>query len=81
MQAKTQPFGQLLRSQIERAGISIRELGRRLNIAPIQLHRLLTGENEPGAGRLFAIARALGVDVSVFEPAFRGDDTRKGEMT
>lgn len=70
-QSAPQPFGPLLRQQIERAGISILELARRLGEHPEQVHKLLRGDHEPRARRLFAISRALGVGVDVWEPAFR----------
>lgn len=66
-------FGEILRSQLDTQGVSIRELARRLAADESKLEnvrrslmRYIQGEVVPGPDQRVVIAAALGVDPAVF---------------
>ena len=51
------------------AGLSMQELAARIGTSYQMLYKYETGKNRISAGRLHAIAQALGVEVAAFFPA------------
>ena len=78
------PFGQRLRLELDDAGLSIRELSKRLNQGqPDHARRNLTrwlanGGNVPTRSNRQAVAVALGLDPSTFD---EDDDEEDAELS
>jgi transcriptional regulator with XRE-family HTH domain len=65
-------IGDRLREERVRAGISQRELARRLGLSPSLISQLESGVSKPSVGTLYAIVTELGVSL---DSVIRGDDT------
>src|SRR3990172_12567476 len=64
-------IGPRLRDERIRAGISQRELARRLGLSPSLISQLESGQSKPSVGTLYAIVTELGVSL---DRVIRGDD-------
>ena len=58
-QKRNQKLGKELRAARAKAGLSMTELAKRLKVVPSTVYFYETGKLEPGAHRLFDLARAL----------------------
>ena len=67
--------GRRLRQRREHLGISQSKIGQRLGLTFSQVQKYENGSNRIGAGRLYLMARILGVPVSYF---YEGLGTRVG---
>lgn len=77
------PEGQLLKTYLERTGISVRELGRRAKISEARVRQIINGYSSAGrgqyidvvapAGTLADLAQGLGIWSQELEDAGRGD--------
>jgi transcriptional regulator with XRE-family HTH domain len=75
-QAKGDPttldaIGERLREERVKAGISQRELARRLGLSPSLISQLESGQSRPSVGTLYSIATELGLSL---DRVIRGDD-------
>jgi transcriptional regulator with XRE-family HTH domain len=52
-----------IRAAFLKTGMTQRELAAKLNVSEQTIHAYVTGYRKPSAGNLFALARALNVDV------------------
>jgi transcriptional regulator with XRE-family HTH domain len=64
-------IGSRLRDERVRAGISQRELARRLGLSPSLISQLESGQSKPSVGTLYAIVTELGLSL---DDVIRGDD-------
>jgi len=64
-------LGERLRDERKRAGLSQRELARRLGLSPSLISQLEGGLSKPSVGTLYAIVTELGVSL---DRVIRGDD-------
>jgi transcriptional regulator with XRE-family HTH domain len=64
-------IGARLREERNRAGISQRELARRLSLSPSLISQLESGQSRPSVGTLYSIVTELGVSL---DQIIRGDD-------
>lgn len=62
-------FGERLRAERERAGLSRRELAERAKTHHNTIAKMEQGAQEPAWPLVLALARALGVKVTAFDPA------------
>lgn len=56
-------FGERIRTSREKMGWSMRELSRRIGVAPMQLHRIETGQNSPRLDIAVKLAKTLRVSL------------------
>lgn len=68
----TRDIGQHLRQAREMAGISVRELARRIGLSASMISQVELNQTRPSVGTLFQIANALGL---VLDDLFRDDAT------
>ena len=68
-------LGARLRQERVRAGLSQREIARRLGFSPSLISQLESGQSRPSVGTLYAIVRELGVSL---DRLIRGDDALEG---
>ena len=76
-------IGERLREERVKAGISQRELARRLGLSPSLISQLESGQSRPSVGTLYAIVTELGVSLDhVIRGGARGDTsgTRDGSQ-
>jgi len=64
-------IGDRLREERVRAGISQRELARRLGLSPSLISQLESGQSKPSVGTLYSIVTELGVSL---DQVIRGED-------
>jgi len=64
-------IGERLRDERVRAGISQRELARRLGLSPSLISQLESGQSRPSVGTLYSIVTELGVSL---DSVIRGDE-------
>jgi transcriptional regulator with XRE-family HTH domain len=66
-------LGARLRAERVRAGLSLRELARRIGLTPSAISQFETGKSRPSVGTLFEIVELLGVSLDdMLKPALRG---------
>jgi transcriptional regulator with XRE-family HTH domain len=80
-QAKGEPealdaIGDRLREERVKAGISQRELARRLGLSPSLISQLENGQSKPSVGTLYSIVTELGVSL---DHVIRGADAADGD--
>jgi len=63
-------LGLSLRAARQRAGLSLRELARRLGVSPSLLSQIENGRSQPSVATLYALAKALQVSI---DDLFQGD--------
>lgn len=68
-------IGDRLRAERSNAGISQRELARRLSLSPSLISQIESGLSKPSVGTLYAIVTELGVSL---DQMIRGDDYEAG---
>jgi transcriptional regulator with XRE-family HTH domain len=68
-------IGERLREERVKAGISQRELARRLNLSPSLISQLESGQSRPSVGTLYSIVTELGVSL---DHVIRGGDPEDG---
>src|SRR5580765_6454047 len=68
-------IGDRLREERVKAGISQRELARRLGLSPSLISQLENGQSKPSVGPLYSIVTELGVSL---DHVIRGADTSDG---
>jgi transcriptional regulator with XRE-family HTH domain len=69
-------IGDRLREERVRAGISQRELARRLGLSPSLISQLESGQSKPSVGTLYAIVTELGVSL---DHVIRGGEPADGD--
>jgi len=74
-------IGRQIRSQRERAGISLRELARRLGISPSAVSQIETGKARPSVSTLYAIITELGMSLDELFGAGPAAPKRKPRRT
>lgn len=72
--------GEQIRARRAMLGLTQEDLARALGISYQQVQKYETGGNRVSAGRLFEIARRLGVDVSHFFEGLEVEEGPVGEM-
>jgi transcriptional regulator with XRE-family HTH domain len=70
-----------IRARRMAAGLTQHQLAQLIGVSFQQLHKYEAGANRVSAGRLDAIARALGVDVAYFFVGQAGQATHADELT
>jgi transcriptional regulator with XRE-family HTH domain len=73
--AALEGIGDRLREERVRAGISQRELARRLGLSPSLISQLESGQSKPSVGTLYSIVTELGVSL---DQVIRGGDVTDG---
>jgi transcriptional regulator with XRE-family HTH domain len=73
--AALEGIGDRLREERVKAGISQRELARRLGLSPSLISQLESGQSKPSVGTLYSIVTELGVSL---DQVIRGGDVTEG---
>ena len=73
--------GERIRHRRTELGLTQEQLGEALGVSYQQIQKYETGANRISAGRLYEIARRLGVDISDFFDGLDDRDVAAGEVT
>ena len=73
--------GERIRHRRTELGLTQEQLGEALGVSYQQIQKYETGANRISAGRLYEIARRLGVDISDFFDGLDDRDVVAGEVT
>jgi transcriptional regulator with XRE-family HTH domain len=74
-------LGARLRAERERAGLTLRELARRLEVSPSLVSQIETGKSQPSVRTLYAIVSELGISLDeLFAPADVPPDRGRGTL-